>query len=115
MVFEARAGGRIVLEYRDAEDAEGSDVVAGRAEGLVEDVRPAERLADRLSPLLPGGGLAFTGHLDFDLRAAGTGTDLDVHYRVSGSTVGPADFAAGIEISFGQSLDMEDTEARSTE
>ncbi|MFD0473724.1 metalloregulator ArsR/SmtB family transcription factor [Nonomuraea thailandensis] len=32
LVFEARPGGRIVHEYRDAEDADGSDVVAGRAE-----------------------------------------------------------------------------------
>ena len=50
LVFEARPGGRIVLEYRDAEDTDGSDVVVGRAEGAVDDVRagPAPRL-----PLLP--------------------------------------------------------------
>ena len=40
LVFDARPGGRIVLEYRDAEDADGSDLVAGRAEGVVDDVRP---------------------------------------------------------------------------
>lgn len=56
LVFEARPGGRIVHEYRDIEDADGSDPVAGRAEGVVDDVRPAERLTYRLSPLLPGGG-----------------------------------------------------------
>lgn len=33
--FEARPGGRIVQEYRDSEDADGSDLVAGRAEGVV--------------------------------------------------------------------------------
>ncbi|MEU5993693.1 metalloregulator ArsR/SmtB family transcription factor [Spirillospora sp. NPDC047418] len=121
LVFEAEAGGRIVQEYRDAEDADGSDVVAGRAEGVVEAVRPGERLAYRLSPLLPGGGVAFTGHLDFDLRRTDAGTDLDVEYRITGSTVDSADFIAGIEIGFGQSLDRlvatfdtEDTGTRST-
>ncbi|GAA3596099.1 metalloregulator ArsR/SmtB family transcription factor [Nonomuraea rosea] len=109
LVFEARPGGRIVHEYRDAEDADGSDLVAGRAEGVVEDVQPGERLAYRLSPLLPGGGLAFTAHLDLGLRptstGAGMGTDLDVHFRITDSTVESADFIAGIEIGFGQSLD----------
>jgi len=128
LVFEARPGGRIVHEYRDAEDADGSDPVAGRAEGVVDDARPGERLAYRLSPLLPDGGIAFTAHVDLDLRPAGTGTgtDLDVHWRITDSTVGSADFIAGIEIGFGQSLDRlaatlaadtrttDDTDTRST-
>ncbi|WP_406284359.1 metalloregulator ArsR/SmtB family transcription factor [Embleya sp. NBC_00896] len=111
LVFEARPGGRVVLEYRDAEDADGSDPVAGRAEGVVDDVRPGERLAYRLSPLLPDGGLAFTAHVDLGLRptgtgtGTGTGTDLDVHWRIADSTVDSADFIAGIEIGFRQSLD----------
>lgn len=105
LVFEARPGGRIVQEYRDAEDADGSDLVVGRAEGVVADVRPGERLAYRLSPLLPGGGLAFTAHVECRLRPTDTGTDLDVRYRITGSTVESADFIAGIEIGFGQSLD----------
>jgi uncharacterized protein YndB with AHSA1/START domain/DNA-binding transcriptional ArsR family regulator len=105
LVFEARPGGRIVHEYRDAEDADGSDLVAGRAEGVVDEVRPGERLAYRLSPLLPDGGLAFTSHLDLVLRPTDTGTDLDVHFRITDSTVDSADFVAGIEIGFGQSLD----------
>ncbi|MEV0143748.1 MULTISPECIES: metalloregulator ArsR/SmtB family transcription factor [unclassified Nonomuraea] len=105
LVFEARPGGRIIHEYRDAEDADGSDVVAGRAEGVVDDVRPGERLTYRLSPLLPDGSLAFTSHVDLGLRPTGTGTDLDVHWRITDSTVGSADFIAGIEIGFGQSLD----------
>ncbi|TMR92631.1 metalloregulator ArsR/SmtB family transcription factor [Nonomuraea basaltis] len=104
-VFEARPGGRIILEYRDAEDVDGSDVVVGRAQGVVDDVRPGEHLAYRLSPLLPDGGLAFTGHLDFDLRHTDTGADLEVHYRITDSTTDSADFIAGIEIGFGQSLD----------
>ncbi|SCL49291.1 Uncharacterized conserved protein YndB, AHSA1/START domain [Micromonospora citrea] len=105
LVFEARPGGRIVHEYRDAEDTDGSDPVAGRAEGSVEDVRPGERLAYRLSPQLPGGGVAFTAHVDLHLRPTDTGTDLDVHWRITDSTVDSADFIAGIEIGFGQSLD----------
>jgi uncharacterized protein YndB with AHSA1/START domain len=105
LVFEARPGGRIVQEYRDAEDTDGSDLVAGRAEGVVDDVRPGERLVYRLSPLLPGGGLAFTAHVDLGLRSTDTGTDLDVHYRITDSTIDSADFVAGIEIGFGQSLD----------
>ncbi|WP_393053376.1 metalloregulator ArsR/SmtB family transcription factor [Streptomyces sp. LN549] len=105
IIFEARPGGRVVQEYRDAEDTDGSDVIAGRAEGVVDDVRPGERLAYRLSPLLPDGSLAFTAHVEMDLRPTDGGTDLDVHWRITDSTVGSADFVAGIEIGFGQSLD----------
>jgi uncharacterized protein YndB with AHSA1/START domain/DNA-binding transcriptional ArsR family regulator len=105
LVFEERPGGRVVLEYRDAEDADGSDLVVGRAEGAVEVVHPGERLAYRLSPLLADGGIAFTSHVDLALRRTASGTDLDVHYRITDTTVDSADFIAGIEIGFGQSLD----------
>jgi uncharacterized protein YndB with AHSA1/START domain/DNA-binding transcriptional ArsR family regulator len=105
LVFDARPGGRVVLEYRDAEDTDGSDGVAGRAEGVVDDTRPGERLAYRLSPLLPDGGVAFTSHVGLGLRPAGAGTELEVEYRVTDSTIDSADFIAGIEIGFGQSLD----------
>ncbi|WP_406056719.1 metalloregulator ArsR/SmtB family transcription factor [Streptomyces sp. NBC_01077] len=109
LVFEARPGGRILLEYRDAEDTEGTDPAAGRGEGVVDTAHPGERLAYRLSPRLPDGSPAFTAHVDFDLRPAdtgtGSGTDLDVRYRITDSTVDSADFIAGIEIGFGQSLD----------
>ncbi|WP_241564492.1 hypothetical protein [Nonomuraea polychroma] len=43
--------------------------------------------------------------LELDLRPTGTGTDLDVHFRITDSAVEYADFIAGIEIGFGQSLD----------
>ncbi|CAM5559389.1 metalloregulator ArsR/SmtB family transcription factor [Streptomyces avidinii] len=113
LVFEAWPGGRIVLEYRDAEDTDGSDQVAGHGEGVVDDARPGEHLAYRLSPRLPDGSIAFTAHVDFDLRptgaetgsGTGAGTDLDIRYRITDSTIGSADFVAGIEIGFGQSLD----------
>ncbi|MCO1657603.1 metalloregulator ArsR/SmtB family transcription factor [Pseudonocardia humida] len=105
LVFQARPGGRIVQEYRDVDDADGSDPVVGRAEGVVDDVRTGERLAYRLSPLLPDGGPAFTAHVELDLRPTGTGTEIDVHCRVADSAVDSADAVAGIEIGFGQSLD----------
>ncbi|NEA36763.1 metalloregulator ArsR/SmtB family transcription factor [Streptomyces sp. SID13031] len=105
LVFEARPGGRVVLEYRDAEDVDGSDLVAGRSEGVVTDARPGEHLAYRNSPVLPDGSTAFTAHLEFDLQLTEAGTDLAVHFRVTDSTVDSADFIAGIELGFGQSLD----------
>jgi uncharacterized protein YndB with AHSA1/START domain/DNA-binding transcriptional ArsR family regulator len=105
LVFEPREGGRIVLEYRDREDADGSGEVVGRADGVVDDVRPAEHLGYRLSPLLPDGNPAFTSHVDLGLALTDAGTELDVRYQISGSTVGGADFVAGIELGFGQSLD----------
>ncbi|TDD27198.1 metalloregulator ArsR/SmtB family transcription factor [Actinomadura sp. KC06] len=104
LVFQAQPGGRIVLEYRDAEDADSSDVVVGRAEGVIEEVHPQERLTYRMSPLLPNGDRAFTAHVAFTLRPTDTGTQLDVHWQIDGSTVESADFIAGIEIGFGQSL-----------
>jgi uncharacterized protein YndB with AHSA1/START domain/DNA-binding transcriptional ArsR family regulator len=105
LVFEPRPGGRIVLEYRDLEDSDASDVVVGRAEGAVQDVVPGERLGYRLSPLLPDGGAAFTSEVQFRLRPTAAGTDLHVHWQIADSTVDAADFVAGIEIGFGQSLD----------
>ncbi|WP_327699759.1 metalloregulator ArsR/SmtB family transcription factor [Streptomyces sp. NBC_00459] len=105
LVFEARPGGRIVQEYRDAEDVDDSNPAVGRAEGVVGDVRPGEHLAYRLSPLLPDGRPAFTAHVAMDLGPADTGTDIDVRWRITDSTVDSADFIAGIEIGFGQSLD----------
>ena len=105
LVFEARPAGRIVLEYRDVEDTDGTDVVVGRAEGTVDDVRPGERLSYRSSPTLPDGTVAFTSHVDIGLHATDAGTQLDIDYRITDSTVESAEFIAGIEIGFGQSLD----------
>lgn len=105
LVFEARPGGRIVHAYREAEDTDGSDPVAGYAEGEVEEVRPCERLAYRASPLLADGNPALTAHVELVLAPTPTGTDLDVRFRVADSTVESADFIAGVELGFGQSLD----------
>jgi uncharacterized protein YndB with AHSA1/START domain/DNA-binding transcriptional ArsR family regulator len=105
LTFEARPGAPIVHEYRDAEDTGDTDVVVGRAAGVVDEVHPGEHLAYRLSPSLPDGGIAFTAHVAYDLHATDAGTDLDVHFQVTDSTTGAADFIAGIEIGFGQTLD----------
>ncbi|MEV8372186.1 metalloregulator ArsR/SmtB family transcription factor [Kribbella sp. NPDC056861] len=105
LVFEATPGGRVVLEYRDAEDADGSDQVVGRSQGVVTGVRVGEQLAYSNSPLLPDGSLAFTAHIELNLRPTGAGTTLDATYRITDSTIDSADFIAGIELGFGQSLD----------
>ncbi|MGV9777421.1 metalloregulator ArsR/SmtB family transcription factor [Streptosporangium sp. NPDC003464] len=125
LVFEARPGGRIVQGYRDAEVlevlegvegvdlvvgrtqevVEDSELVVGRAQGVVEDVRAGEHLAYRLSPLLADGSPAFTAHIHLDLRPTDAGTELDVRFRITDSTVESADFIAGLEIGYGQSLD----------
>jgi hypothetical protein len=55
--------------------------------------------------MLPGGEIAFTAHVAFHLQPTGTGTDLDVQVRITDSTVDSADFIAGIEIGYGQTLD----------
>lgn len=105
LVFEPRAGGRIVLAYRELEDRDATDPAAGRAEGIVDEVRPRERLRYRLSPLLPDGSLAFTSHVNLQLQPSGSGTELSAHWQISDTTVDAADFIAGIDIGFGQSLD----------
>ncbi|KRC63770.1 ArsR family transcriptional regulator [Aeromicrobium sp. Root236] len=105
LVFDAQPGGRIVQEYRDVEDTSGADVIVGRADGVVDDVRPYEQLAYRLSPQLPGGGTAFTAHVGITLRPTASGADLDLELRITDSATEAADFIAGIEIGFGQSLD----------
>lgn len=106
LVFEAVPGGRVVLEYRDRDDLAGTDVVAGRAEGEVVEVRPAERLAYTSSPRLPDGRPAFTAYVETALRRTDGGTDLELTYRIDASEVGAADFVAGIELGVGQTLDQ---------
>lgn len=105
LVFEDRPGARVVQEYRDADDADGTDGVVGRAEGVVETVRTRDYLAFRLSPLMPDGSLAFTGNYEFALGDDGSATVLDVRLHISDSVVASADFIAGIELGWNQSLD----------
>jgi uncharacterized protein YndB with AHSA1/START domain len=105
-VFEPRPGGRVVVEYRDADDA-GSDPggVVGRAEGVVDAVLPVSRLAFRSSPLLPAGSLAFTAHCEVTFADEGADTHLHVRLCLTDSTVEAAEFIAGLEIGWRQVLD----------
>jgi uncharacterized protein YndB with AHSA1/START domain len=103
--LEARPGGRAVLVYRDAADVFGTDGAVGRAEGVVDRVEVGELIEFRLSPLLPGGGAAFTGHYAFSLTDIDGGTRLGVELRITDSTVASADFVAGIGVGWGQALD----------
>ncbi len=105
LVFDARPGGQILHEYRDIEDLDGTDLVVGRARGEVIAARPGQHLAYRLSPTLPGNQIAFAAHVSLDLRATDSGADLDVNFRITDSTIESADFIAGIELGFRQSLD----------
>ncbi|MFF1634590.1 metalloregulator ArsR/SmtB family transcription factor [Leifsonia sp. NPDC058248] len=103
--FGARPGDRLVQEYADADDRSGADGVVGRAEGMIDAVKAAEHLAFRLSPLLPDGAPAFTGHYTYALADAEEGTDLEVRLRISDSTVPSAEFIAGIRLGWSQCLD----------
>jgi uncharacterized protein YndB with AHSA1/START domain/DNA-binding transcriptional ArsR family regulator len=107
LVLEPRPGGRVILEYRDADDGAGTDGIVGRAEGVVDVAVGPERLAFRLSPQLPDGGVAFTGHYALTLREQGAeSTALDVRLRIADSAIASAEFIAGIEIGWSQCLDQ---------
>jgi len=103
--FEAAPGGRVVLEYVELGDADGSAGVVGRADGAVIAAEAPDHLRFELSPRLPDGRVAFTGHYDLQLREADGGTQLDVTLRIADSTTLSADFIAGIPLGWGQSLD----------
>lgn len=105
LVFEARPGGRVLLAYRDVDDLDGSGEVVGRATGVVEEATVGEHLVYTSTPELPDGSPAFVGHVDMRLRPAAAGTLLDVVFRITDSAIASADFVAGIETGFGQSLD----------
>ncbi len=103
--FGTRPGDRVVQEYADIDDRSSVDGVVGRAEGVVDAVKAAERLAFRLSPLLPDGSTAFTAHYTYSLADAREKTDLEVRLRISDSTVPSAEFIAGIQLGWDQCLD----------
>ncbi|VXB42498.1 metalloregulator ArsR/SmtB family transcription factor [Aeromicrobium sp. 9AM] len=103
--FSARPGDRVVQEYADADDHSGVDGVIGRAEGVIEAATEDERLSFRLAPVLPDGTTAFTAHYTYSLADAGEATDLEVRLRISDSTIPSAEFIAGIQLGWDQSLD----------
>ncbi|MEU5692327.1 metalloregulator ArsR/SmtB family transcription factor [Actinosynnema sp. NPDC020468] len=97
-VLEPEPGGRVVLEYRDAEGRY-------RSEGRVRAATGPTRLAFDLSVLDPEGGIAFTGHHDLALTDTAEGTRLRLDLRVTGTTVDAAPFVAGIRTGWDQVLD----------
>jgi uncharacterized protein YndB with AHSA1/START domain/DNA-binding transcriptional ArsR family regulator len=101
--FEASPGGRVTVEFRDADDPE---VVMGRAEGVVAEILPGERVAFSMSVLAPDGGVVFTGHYDVRLSdAPGRRTTVDLTLTLADTTVPAAPAIAGIELGWRQALD----------
>ncbi|PXY20904.1 metalloregulator ArsR/SmtB family transcription factor [Prauserella muralis] len=97
-VLEPRAGGRAVLEYRDAEGRY-------RSEGRVHAAKEPERLVFDLSVLDAAGAVTFSSHYDLGLSAAGSGTRLRLGLRIAATTVEAVPYIAGIETGWGQVLD----------
>jgi uncharacterized protein YndB with AHSA1/START domain/DNA-binding transcriptional ArsR family regulator len=97
-VLEPRPGGRVVLEYRDAEGRY-------RSKGQVHAAKDPERLAFDLSVLDAAGAVSFTGHYDLALNAAPDGTQLRLDLRITETTVEAAPYIAGIGTGWGQVLD----------
>jgi uncharacterized protein YndB with AHSA1/START domain len=96
--LEPWAGGRAVLEYRDADGRY-------RSEGRVQAATEPERLVFDLSVLDAAGAVSFTGHYDLTLTAAPDGTRLQLGLRITETTVEAVPFIAGIETGWGQVLD----------
>jgi len=93
--LEPTPGGRVVLEYRDAEGRYRS---AGRVHAALE----PEHLAFELSVL---GAASFTGHYDLALTEAEGGTRLRLDLRITETSVEAVPHIAGIETGWGQVLD----------
>jgi uncharacterized protein YndB with AHSA1/START domain/DNA-binding transcriptional ArsR family regulator len=96
--LEPRAGGRAVLEYRDAEGRY-------RSEGRVHAAKEPDHLAFDLSVLDASGAVSFTGHYDLALAAVPDGTRLRLGLHITETTVEAVPYIAGIETGWGQVLD----------
>lgn len=97
--IEPQAGGRAVLEYRDAEGR------VYRSEGRVHTAYDPEHLVYDLSVLDAAGAVMFTGHYDLALAAVPEGTRLRLDLTITETTVEAVPFIAGIETGWGQVLD----------
>jgi uncharacterized protein YndB with AHSA1/START domain/DNA-binding transcriptional ArsR family regulator len=97
--LEPRAGGRAVLDYRDAEGRR------YRSEGAVHAAKDQERLVFDLSVLDAAGSVSFTGHYDLTLAATPDGTRLRLDLRITDTAVEAVPYIAGIETGWGQVLD----------
>jgi uncharacterized protein YndB with AHSA1/START domain/DNA-binding transcriptional ArsR family regulator len=113
--FDATLGGRVVLEFREADDPTepngpapqaSPDVAMGRAEGEVTLIVPKARVAFTMSVLAPDGGIAFTGLYDVRLSdGPGPHTTVDLKLTLAETTVPAAAAIAGIELGWSQALD----------
>jgi uncharacterized protein YndB with AHSA1/START domain/DNA-binding transcriptional ArsR family regulator len=92
------AGGRAVLEYRDAEGRY-------RSEGTVHAAQEPEQLVFDLSVLDAAGAVSFTGHYGLALVEAAGGTLLRLDLRITETTVEAVPYIAGIGTGWGQVLD----------
>jgi len=97
-VIEPWAGGRAVLDYRDAEGRY-------RSAGEVRAATELEHLEFDLSVLDAKGDVFFTGHYDLKFADAPGGTRLRLDLRITETTVEAVPFIAGIETGWGQVLD----------
>ncbi|MER6670041.1 metalloregulator ArsR/SmtB family transcription factor [Amycolatopsis japonica] len=97
-VIEPWAGGRAVLDYRDAEGCY-------RSAGEVRAATEPEHLEFDLSVLDAKGDTFFTGHYDLHFAEAPGGTRLGLDLRITETTVEAVPFIAGIETGWGQVLD----------
>jgi uncharacterized protein YndB with AHSA1/START domain/DNA-binding transcriptional ArsR family regulator len=97
-VLEPKPGGRVVLEYRDAEGRY-------RSEGRVHTAKKPEHLVFDLSVLDAAGAVSFTGHYDLAFAAVPDGTRLQLGLHITETTVEAAPYIAGIETGWGQVLD----------
>ena len=96
--IEPEPGGRVVLEYRDADGRY-------RSEGSVHIAAAPGHLVFDLSVLDAAGAVSFTGHYDLTLAAARGGTRLRLDLTITETTVEAVPFIAGIETGWGQVLD----------
>ena len=94
-----RRGGRVVLEYQDA------DGQAYLSEGRVHAAKKAQRLEFDLSVLNDSGAVTFTGHYTVSLADAPDGTRQQVDLRITDTTVEAVPAIAGIEAGWSQVLD----------
>jgi len=98
-VLEPRAGGRAVLEYRDA------DGRRYRSDGRVHAAEEREHLAFDLAVRDAAGAVSFIGHYDLALTAVPDGTRLRLGLRITETAVAAVPYIAGIETGWGQVLD----------
>ncbi|BCK56686.1 metalloregulator ArsR/SmtB family transcription factor [Nocardia wallacei] len=96
--IDPEPGGRVVLDYRDAEGRY-------RSEGQVRDATPPDHLAFDLAVLDPSGAVSFTGHYDLAFTDVPEGTRLRLDLRITDTAVEAVPFIAGIETGWGQVLD----------